>query len=163
MDKFHEQLVTTSKTSKYKITNFLAYFFGIIGLMYVFVNLIMAILFILLAVGMHFLKKKFFVEFEYTLTNGDVDIDKIIEMKKRKRVISFNMKDVQMLAPEDSYYIKDFSNKPQKVLICYPETCDRKIYVAIISGNNNIQLKFAPEESLIDLLHMYNPRAVKKN
>lgn len=163
MDKFHEQLVTTYKTTKYKITNFLTYFFGVIGLMNVFANIIVAILFILLAVGMYFLKSKFFVEFEYTFTNGDVDIDKIIEMKKRKRVLSFNMKDVQILAPEDSYYIKDFSNKPEKVLICYPETCDKKIYTAIISGSDNLQLKFAPEESLVNLLHMYNPRAVKKN
>ena len=40
------------------------------------------------------LAKKLEIEYEYTFTNGELDIDKIIAQRKRKRLISFNVNQI---------------------------------------------------------------------
>lgn len=163
MDNFHEQLATTHKTGAYKFVNAVFYVFGVLALL-TLGNLIIFAVCAILAAGAFFLRKKLYVEFEYVFTNGDIDVDKIVEMKKRSKVISFDIKNVELLAPEDSYEVKDFSNKPSKVVTCYPSTNDKKVYIAMVTGGNErMQVRFAPDEELINLCFKYNPRAVKKN
>lgn len=108
-------------------------------------------------------KKKFYVEYEYAFTNGEIDIDRIVEMKKRKRVLTFNIKEVELLAQEDSYYIKDFTNMPSEEISFFPSTSERQVYVAMITGGNHrTMLRFVPDEEFLNLCFKYNPRAVKK-
>lgn len=164
MDNFYEQLVTTRKTTVYSIANGGTYAVGVLGVMMVGSSLfIEGLLFIAIAVGIFFLKKKLYVEYEYDFTNGEIDVDKIIEMKSRKRILSFNVKDIELLAPLESDPVRDFGNKPEKVLKVYPTTSEAKLYVAMITGGENrVQLIFVPDEKLIELCYKYNPRAVKK-
>ena len=39
------------------------------------------------------------VEYEYSFTNGDLDIDKIMAKRKRKRLVEINHKQVKVMAP----------------------------------------------------------------
>lgn len=163
MENFYEQLETTYKTGAYKFVNGLFYFFGVLALLTLSVNWVFFIVFILLAVGAFFFKRTLYIEYEYVFTNGEIDVDKIIEMKKRSRAFSFDIKSVELLAAEDSTHVKDFGNKPSKVLNLFPKTTDKKIYVAMVtSGTERAQVKFTPSEEFIDLCYKYNPRAVKK-
>lgn len=163
MDNFYEQLVTTYKTGTYKLVNGLFYFFGIVALLALSANILLFGVCIAIAVGAFFLKRTMYVEYEYVFTNGEFDIDKIIEMKKRSRVFSFDIKNVELLALEESQYVRDFGNKPDKVMNLFPKTTDKKVYVAMITGGTErVQLRFVPDEEFIELLYKYNPRAVKK-
>ena len=163
MDNFYEQLITTHKTTAYKLVNAMLYIFGglsliTLGSIPIFVTCL------ILAVAAFFLKKKLYVEYEYAFTNGEVDIDKIVEMKKRSRVLTFSVKNVELIAPENSQYVKDFSNRPNKVLSLFPNTTDRAVYVAMVTGGNErFELRFVPDEEFLNLCYKYNPRAVKKN
>ncbi|WP_461204632.1 DUF6106 family protein [Clostridium sp. DL1XJH146] len=163
MDQFYELLLTTKKSTLYKIVNIFVYIVGIIGLLILSVNLILGLVFIIVSVVMFFYKKNLYVEYEYDFTNGEIDIDKIYEMKKRKRIITFNIKDVELLALENSDFINDFSNKPKEVITCIPSSYNGKIYTAMITmGSNRKMLKFAPDEKFLNLCFKLNPRAVKK-
>jgi hypothetical protein len=162
LDSFYEQLITTYKTTTYKIVNASFYIFGFLALI-TLGSLPLFIACAVLAAAAFFGKKKLYIEYEYLITNGEIDVDKIVEMKKRSRVANFNIKNVEILALEDSNNIKDFANKPSKVLDLYPKTTDRKIYVAMVTGGNErFQVRFVPDEEFIDHCYKYNPRAVKK-
>lgn len=163
MDNFYEQLVTTSKTIKYKAANIGSILLCILGVVAEIVGqLIPGLIFIALAALLYYNKKIFYVEYEYVFTNGEVDMDKILEKKSRSRVISFNIKDCELLASEDSDFIRDFQNKPKKVLNLYPETYTGLIYTAMITGGvNRLQLNFAPDNELLQHCFKYNPRGVK--
>jgi hypothetical protein len=165
VDSFHEQLVTTQKTTKYKLSNGATYVFGVLAFLFLGgFNLIPGILFLAAAVGLFFLKRNMYVEYEYGFTNGEIDIDKIYEMTRRKRAYTFSVRDLELLAPEDSYHVKDFSNKPDKVLKFYPDTTTSKVYVGMLTGGTDrAQIKFVPNEELLELCYKYNPRAVKRN
>jgi hypothetical protein len=163
LDNFYEQLAATNKTSAYKLLNVCVYFFGALAV-FTMGAIPIFILSLLIAGGCFFGKKKLFVEYEYAFTNGGVDIDKIVEMKKRKRVMNFQIKEVELLAPEDSYYVKDFSYTPSEIVNCYPKTTDKEIYVAMITGGNKkVKLRFTPDEEFLNLCFKYNPRAIKKS
>ncbi|MBU3227152.1 DUF6106 family protein [Clostridium algidicarnis] len=165
MDNFYEQLLTTKEHFAYKIANVLMYLIVILGVAGLILGkFLLFIVFVLTAVGIFFFKKNLFIEYEYIFTNGEIDIDKIFEMKKRKRIISFNIKDVQIIAKDNSQYIKDFINKPNKVINLYPPNYNGEIFVAILNkGAETIMIKFAPDEKILNLAFKYNPRAIKKS
>ena len=163
MDNFYEQLITAKGAASYKIANIA--FYVLIGLAVLFMgmSIIFSIFYIVLAAGTFFLKKRLYIEYEYVFTNGEIDIDKILEMKKRTKAISFSIKDIELMAPEGSDFIRDFNNKPAKLLSLCPKNTDKKIYIAMLtSGMKRLQIRFIPDEKFISLCYKYNPRAVKK-
>lgn len=84
-------------------------------------------------------------------------------MKKRKKVTTFNIKEVGLLALCDSDVVNDFSNKPASIVKCYPTTGKGQIYVAMVTeGKDKMQLLFMPDEKFINLCFKYNPRSVKR-
>ena len=164
MDNFHEQLVTTGKIGTYKLVNVLMYVFGGLTLILLgSVNIIPALFLIVITLAMFLYKGKLFVEYEYDFTNGEIDVDKIVGMKKRTRILTFNSKDIELLAEENSDYIKDFSTVDLKEINAIPRNFKHSAYVAIITGRGQkIQLRFAPDEEFLSLCFRYNPRAIKK-
>jgi len=163
MDQIYEQLITTNKTGFYKAVNVAMFVFSLMGLISFSTNLILVVILLGLAGACFFYKQKLFVEYEYQFTNGYIDIEKIIEMKKRKKVVSFNIKEVGLIAQEGSDAIKDFPNKPTAIVKCYPTTSKAKVYVVMLTeGKNKMQLMFVPDKKFLDLCFKTNPKAVKK-
>ncbi|MFL0246511.1 DUF6106 family protein [Candidatus Clostridium stratigraminis] len=163
MDNFYEQLAVTHKTGMYRLLNACVYFFCVLAILSMAVIPVF-ILSLLIAAVCFWGKKKLYVEYEYAFTNGEIDIDKIVEMKKRKRVMNFQIKEVELLALENSYYVKDFLSVPNDIVSCYPKTTDKEIYVAMITGGNKrVKLRFTPDEEFLNLCFKYNPRSVKKS
>lgn len=109
---------------------------------------------------------KFNIEYEYSMINSNLDIDKIISKRDRKRVISIDVKDAQLIAcvddAENNYIYK---NLPQgaELLNCGSGTDERLTYFiyCYISGKRKIVL-FQPTEKMVDALRKFNAKAVKK-
>ena len=136
--------------------------FSFAGFADIRVCLIIAAFFLGLGVFSFFQKQKKYVEYEYIFTSGDVDIDRIMEAKKRKRVISFSTNDLYMLAPEGSYYL---DRAPEgKKIIAYPKNSSEKKYIAIVNQNSVVShIYFIPDEEFLDVCFRSNPRNVKKS
>ena len=70
------------------------------------------------------------VEFDYTLVNMELDLDKVIRGKKRRHLMTLELKDVLVVAPKesdalDNYYhlpLLDFSSGDPNCL-CYVIVC----------------------------------------
>jgi hypothetical protein len=165
MDNFYEQLEKTEETTNYKMIKIAMYVFGVIAILCLSTVLIIPCIFsVIVAVAAFFMKKKAYVEYEYVFTNGIIDIDAIYEQKKRKRLASFDAKDMELLAEANSNYVKDFSNKPDKELSCVQPKTSKIIYVAMITGGTTrLQFSFTPDKGFLDLCYKYNPRAVKRS
>ncbi len=103
MDTFFEQLVRIKSTAKTKLM-----FAGIwlaallliaVCMLYLwrFVGVYVLLLVFGVLYGAYKLSLQLSVEYEYIITNGSVDIDKIIAQSRRKRVASFELSQVQAL------------------------------------------------------------------
>ena len=102
MDTFFEQIISIKKGAKgIALVLLIVVAALVLGLVLMMLSLSMStlagILFLAIAgvfYGAYRLVALLNVEYEYILTNGEMDIDKIINRSSRKRQITFNLKDV---------------------------------------------------------------------
>lgn len=57
------------------------------------------------------------IEFEYTLAGNSIALDKIINKRKRKRVMNCDLTDFDIVAPLDSHYYEEHRNNYAKKII----------------------------------------------
>lgn len=105
------------------------------------------------------------VEYEYSIVNSSLDIDKIISKRDRKRVASLDIKDISLMAcvddEENNGEYKGIS-KNIEVHDCTSNTDDKKIYFIdyTVSGKRQFVL-FQPSEKMAKELSRFNTKAVK--
>ena len=113
---------------------------------------------ILVVVDM-FLFKRMNVEFEYVYFNGDLDIDKILNMQSRKRVFSTNIKEMEVIAPTGSVELYPFQRK--KTLDFSTQNPEDKTYemVTLFKGET-VRVIFNPNEKILNEMKNMAPRKV---
>ena len=168
-DSFYEQFVGAHESTSYKVIIMRVSI--VFAILYLFSGVILGVMGLILSVlcaiiyfSMIMLKRKIYIDYEYDFTNGEIDIVSIGDKIKRKKIIGFDIKNVELLAPKDSDEIKSVSNKPDRVLKCYPKETNEKIYTAILTGGvSRAQIEFVPNKEFLNLCFQKNPRAVKKD
>lgn len=116
---------------------------------------------ILIAVD-YFVVPKFDVEYEYLYVNGELDIDAIYSRQKRKKMGTYDMAELEILAPSDSHTIDSYKNK-QGVKISDYTSLDPQVksYVLVFNkekGQEMIRVEL--EDSIISDIRRIAPRKV---
>lgn len=164
MDSFKEQLVKPESSIGLKVANiFMWILFVATFIFFVFGAYITALIFVAVGLTIFFTKKFLFVEYEYSFTNGIFEIDAIYQRKTRKKIIEFEVKDTLLFAPIDSNECKSSNITIQKTIDAVPKGNTDKVYCVIASnGAEKTMINMVPNEDMIDLCYMKNPRIVKK-
>lgn len=111
-----------------------------------------------------FLSPRLDVEYEYSYVSGELDIAKIFSKQSRKQIASYNMKEMELLAPLSSSHMDGFRGNPNIKKADYssgkPENSD-KVYAFIISVNSQKQMVlFEPGEKILQDLRTRMPGKV---
>ena len=107
MDVFVEQIVARKKTAA-DIVAMVAVLVGFLvvaaatWLFFPFIGMIAPILLFGAGYGAWWLITARNIEFEYCVTNGDVDIDQIVARRKRKRIVSVSSKKIEAAGRYDA-------------------------------------------------------------
>lgn len=160
MDVFCEYIVKVKKNSAEIILSALGIILAVIllgfSLLFLFTPFSSFVLLIDAGViyGAYILITHFNVEYEYILTNGDIDIDKITAKRKRKRVLSFSTKEFEIVAPykqgENYTNVLDFGTRNYE-----------NAYYAVFSKDGQKKtLIFNPPQKMIEAMKTYSPRTV---
>ncbi len=173
MDIFNEQLVTRKKSPTEKM-----YKYGIIALAVMLI--IMLIVFVTLplissglyaflifiplfgCVGVYFLAKKLYgaldIEFEYALTNGQFDVDKIINRTDRSRLVSFDCVDIDGFGK----YTSDVKTDGYKTRIFAANADSENLYYFTVktAKTGNTILVIEPNEKMIEGIKRCIPRQI---
>ena len=104
--------------------------------------------------GAYILITHFNVEYEYILTNGDIDIDKIIAKRKRKRVLSFSTKEFEIVAPYKQG--ENYTN----LLDLGTRNYENAYYAVFSKDGQKKTLVFNPPQKMIEAMKTYSPRTV---
>ena len=99
------------------------------------------------------------VEWEYALVEKSMYVDKIMKKSKRKRMGEYDLTKAEVMAPEDSSYIKEYANRNLKVCdysSLIPE--NRKYALVILNNNELIKLILEPDERMLKELRNIIPR-----
>lgn len=128
------------------------------------VFLIMAVVFAGLA---YFYHNRIYVDYEYMYTNGDLSIDRVLNNIKRKRIVSMDMNDLEIVAPVGSDGLNGYSQKKLKSHDFTDHNSDSKVYCLIFrnqKNNNAEEMAFInPSAELLDAMWQINPHQVFKN
>ena len=108
----------------------------------------------------------FFIEYEYILTNFDLDIDKIINQAKRKRLCTIDLHTVTEIGKVDGDFSVSENETLVKAAACNPELDDYYIRFDHKSLGKAV-LVYTPSIEILDMIKDNCPRKVndllKKN
>ena len=154
-----EQLVKRSKTIATTIKKMGLISATVISVFLGFVHPMLVWLTAIMVIADIFLFKRMNVEFEYVYFNGDLDIDKILDMQSRKRVLSTNIKEIEVVAPVGAVELQPYQRK--KVLDFSTQNPEDKAYemVTLFKGET-VRVVFNPNEKILNGMKNMAPRKV---
>lgn len=105
------------------------------------------------------------LEFEYTLTNSEIDIDKIMSKRGRKRIASFDFKNIYICANiRDNMHKHDYENT-ELISKTFDVSGDKSrggVYFVDYEDEKNgrTRILFQPPQKMLDSIKRFNPRCV---
>ncbi len=106
--------------------------------------------------GAYKLLNMFFIEYEYIITNGTLDIDKIIAKSSRKRIVSFEVKDI-LRGGKYNKNAKPVTDAADRLIFCN-EDDENAYYLLIQNGAKKRLIVFAPNEKIQNAIKECLPR-----
>ena len=97
------------------------------------------------------------VEFEYLFVEGDLSIDRILAKTRRKKVMECKKDEIQIVAPSDSYLLKDHEKSGMKVYDCSSKTGAKTYSLIYQQGADCVKVIFEPNDRMLRSMRSYIP------
>ena len=164
-DLYTEVLVKKQQTGKDKVIKGVLIFFTVLfaaaGIM---MNPLILLLALVLGIVDYIFIPKLSVEFEYLYVNGELDIDRIYSQSRRKRAASYELSNMEILAPYQSHQLDSYKKNQSIKRYNYSSGIEgqgHKPYALVISKDNAMQMViFEPDEVMLKDIRNRAPRKV---
>ena len=166
MDTFFEQIISIKKTGKTIAAIMGIWIAAFILCVALYLFPVLGTLSLLLIVGIIYgaykLSSMLNIEYEYIITNGTMDIDKIINKSSRKRMLSFELSGVTRLEKYNPAALNSINSK-NVVFAC--DSTDPNAYcrVAEKEGKGASYLVFSPDERIKEACIKFIPKFIVNN
>ncbi|MBS6194746.1 MAG: hypothetical protein KH828_04120 [Clostridiales bacterium] len=165
-DLYLEELIKKKRTGK--DTALRAALMGLTGVLVVLAlltwNILITVPAIAICIADIFIFPRFNVEWEYQYVNGELDVDRILNRAKRKRIASYDIANADMIAPAASHRL-DYHNNNTKLKIKDYTSQDpqreKSVYAMLISANGELtKVLFEPSQQMLKDMRTKAPRKV---
>lgn len=166
MDSFLEKIVVRKKTAKDYLIMTGAIFGGMVLFFAVQMIPFLSSFFIIIVAAIAYLIYQVIIarniEFEYIVTNGDLDIDKIIARRRRKRIFSANCKDFDIITKlKGGYNDRRISNVNKRIEAMSSIDSDNVYLITLAYKGEKTVVLFEPDERMLKAFKFYIPRKVE--
>ncbi|MDD5602949.1 MAG: DUF6106 family protein [Eubacteriales bacterium] len=163
MDVFVEKMISKKKTAvDYAIYAILAVLVppAMIGTFYIPVIQYIAPVFLAgIIYGTYLVVTGRNIEFEYAVTNGEIDIDKIVAKKRRKRLYSGDCRTFDILAKMDgSYYTQDMKSISNRIEAVSDMKSEDVFFFTANTKDGKVIVFFEPDRRMLDIFKNLIPR-----
>lgn len=177
MDNFLDVIIVRKKKGLYSFLYFLVslimVILGLIASMNVFqiigesgINYMSAIIFVVsggIAFLIYWQRSNLKIDFDISFTNGLVEIARVSNNIKRKEIVKFHIKNVEVGAPISSpNFNRYLSMKNIKKHNIFLNRDEKKFFLFLRIGEVSNLIIFEYNEELIKLMKQYNPRNIKE-
>lgn len=131
---------------------------GLLGM--VGFNLVMFIVAVALGVAAYFVSLNSDLEYEYLYVDKELTVDKVMAKSRRKKVASFDMGKMEIMAPVKSYHLDNYKNRQGKAVDYSSgeeQQPDRR-YVFYYDGQQKVI--FEPNAEMVKAIQFAAPRKV---
>lgn len=150
-DAFYEQLVARKSRPTDTVIRIatiallaviLLFTFPLLGFLGILITVVLAFL------AYYFVFPKLNVEYEYTLLNHDMQVDVIYNKSKRKKLLTFDIQQAEIIAPKGSPRLN--SSHPGKTLDFSSGDANAKAFAIMISlDQKNTCILIEPDETML--------------
>jgi hypothetical protein len=165
-DTFVEEAVKSKETSKDKVRKSCFITVDILLLCFVVIGvftLISAVLLIIFGILTIIILGNKNIEYEYDYTNGSLEIAKIINNEKRKKVVSIESSEVKMVAAVGTNESLKYDHVQLKTYDCSAHDEEVKDYILVAHSEakgNDFKVIFSPTDKLLNAMERYNKRDI---
>lgn len=111
--------------------------------------------------GIYWITSSRDLEFEYSVTNGDLTVDKIIHKRKRKRVVSFDVRNAEEMGKYDPARMAHRQFDKQ-LIASETETGEDAWYIIVRTPKYGLTLLvFSPNDKVLDGIKAGMPRQMR--
>ncbi len=135
---------------------------AVVGVMYMPLLIVVAIA---AGAGAYYLIQGLNVEYEYQYVNGDFDVDKIMNMSRRKKAGSFELANLEYIAPSASHELDSYMQRKALKVIDYSSGKENaKTFTAVYNGEGGAQAVIFEDltEEIFKDLRRQAPRKVSR-
>lgn len=104
------------------------------------------------------------VEFEYIVTNGEMDVDKIVAQRKRKRLVTVSFRTMELMAPLSGEHRRELESQGRSCkLVDASVSAEEKGTYCIIAHTEKqgqVKLLFSPDDRILKSAQAAAPRKV---
>lgn len=164
-DVFKEQLVKTKATNKDKaqivIISIAAVLLSIVS--FIFAGLIAPLIILGIVWGCIYLTSFFKKEYEYSLTNNELDIDIIYNKERRKKLLDIDLKKMDIMASIKDDRHKEALERAQKTIDVSDAEYTQNTYAIIYAKQGTLtKVLISPNEEMLNLMYKQAPHKVFK-
>ena len=106
---------------------------------------------------LHFVKSRN-LEFEYSITNGDLDITQIIDQKKRTLLCTINCREIELMGMVNEANQQYYGKKVDKIVNVTSGQKDvQKYFILCRRESINMKIYFEPNEAVLKACKKYVP------
>lgn len=165
MDIFMEKIVKRRRTAVDSVIIAATILIGLMLIMIVgslsFLQSFMPVVLVAIAYFGYMLIRNRNVEYEYIVTNGELDIDMIIAQRKRKRVFSGSCKEFEIIAKMTSgQYNQSYENIKKRINAVTSMDSNEVYFISTVKDGEKILIFFEPHPKMIESFKKYIPRKV---
>ena len=115
---------------------------------------------IVLGVGAYFAHMYADIEYEYLYLDKEISIDRVMAKSRRKRIASYDVERMEIIAPVKSYHLDSYKNREMKTIDYSSGVVEQpdKRYMMVYEGNTKIFME--PSAEMIKAIQMVAPRKV---
>ena len=137
----------------------------IYNVLMIMITIFMALNFplIVMIIACYFVTQNTKIDFDYTYTNGILEITKIKRKTKRQELISCEMKDLVVVARSKTEPVQPYIGRNMKTYDCLSHDPAVTYYTMIIRDpdmGNEIKVLFEPGEDLLEAMQRISPDKV---
>ena len=164
MNETYVECLVKKKTPAYMrflkiLTIMLAVCFILIGFVFT-IGMLIGLIF---GVAAYFIYLNADLEYEYLYVDKELTVDKVMAKSKRKKVATFDLNKMEIVAPVKSWHLDNYKNRTDKAVdySLGEEKQPDKRFVFFYDGKQKVI--FEPNEEMIKAMQFAAPRKVYKD
>ena len=135
----------------------------IMALGFMYAGMMVFLIIIGVGIGVFLLYKEFDIEFEYILTNDELDVDKIIARERRKHLLTVKVTGFEILAPVKDEYKREYeqSSITKRIDVSSSPKSPNRRFAIYKDEGDVVLLIFEPPKRMIDGIKTFIPLRVR--